>query len=108
MVPAGNKVNRLSSVNHTTKKVHHRIIKDNSNNNEQLQKKRHKGNNVYISKNAKNKHLETFINIIEKLVFKPRNIKRVRSNTTCEEGQHQQFVGMQDKGCRFLLLTNED
>ena len=41
-------------------------VKDNSYNNEQVPKKKHKSNNLYRPKETKNKHLETFIDTIEK------------------------------------------
>ena len=59
--------------------------RDNSNNNEQVSKKKYKTNNLYRSRETKNKHLETFTDAIEKQLFEPKNIKRVRSNLTYEE-----------------------
>ena len=54
--------------------------KDNSNNNEQLPKRKYKTNNLYRSKETKNKNLETFIDRIKNQLSEPKNIKRVRSN----------------------------
>ena len=90
--------------------------RDNSNNNEQVPKKKYKTNNLYRSRETKNKHLETFIDTIEKQLFEPKNIKRVRSNLTYEERKalaelkpmENTVVRVQDKGSRFALLTNED
>ena len=90
--------------------------RDNSNNNEQVPKKKYKTNNLCRSKETKNQHLETFIDTIEKQLFEPKNIKRVRSNLIYEErkasaelkSMENTVVRIQDKGSRFLLLTNED
>ena len=90
--------------------------RDKSNNNEQVPRKKYKTNNLYGSKETKNKHLETFIDTIEKQLFEPKNIKRVRSNLTYEErkalaelkSMENTVVRIQDKGSRFALLTNED
>ena len=90
--------------------------KDNSNNNEQVPKKKYKSNNLYWSKETKNKHLETFIYTIEKQLFEYKNIKRFRSNLTYEErkeltelkSMENAVVRIQDKGCRFVLFINED
>ena len=90
--------------------------KDNSNNNKQVPKKKHKSNNLYRSKETKNKHLETFIDTIEKQLFEPKNIKRFRSNLTYEErkaltelkSMENTVVRIQDKGSRFVLLIYED
>ena len=90
--------------------------RDNSNNNEQVPKKKYKTNNLYRSKETKNQHLETFTDTIEKQLFEPKNIKRVRSNVIYEErkasaelkSMENTVFRIQDKGSRFLLLTNED
>ena len=90
--------------------------RDNSNNNEQVPKKKCKTNNLYRSKETKNKHLESFIDTIDRQLFEPKNIKRVRSNLTYEERKalaelkpmENTVVRVQDKGSRFALLTNED
>ena len=90
--------------------------RDKSNNNEQVPRKKYKTNNLYGSKETKNKHLETFIDTIEKQLFEPKNIKCVRSNLTYEErkalaelkSMENTVVRIQDKGSRFVLLTNED
>ena len=90
--------------------------RENSNNNEQVPKKKNKTNNLNRPKETKNKHLETFINTIEKQLFEPKNIKRVRSNLAYEErkalaelkSMENTVVRIQDKGSRFVLLTNED
>ena len=63
-------------------------MKDNSNNNEQVPKKKHKSKNLYRSKETKNKYLETFIDTTEKQLFEPKNIKRVCSNVTYTEKKH--------------------
>ena len=68
--------NSINSINNT---------RENSNNNEEVPKKKYKTNNLYRSKENKNKHLETFIDTIEKQLFEPENIKRVRTNLTYEE-----------------------
>ena len=76
--------------------------RDNSNNNEQVSKKKYKTNNLYRSRETKNKHLE--------------NIKHVCSNLTYEERKalvelksiENAVVRIQAKGSRFVLLTNED
>ena len=90
--------------------------RENSNNNEQVPKKKNKTNNLNRPKETKNKHLETFINTIEKQLFEPKNIKRVRSNLAYEErkalaelkSMENTVVRIQDKGSRFVVLTNED
>ena len=90
--------------------------RDNSNNNEQVPKKKKKTNNLNRPKETKNKHLETFINTIEKQLFEPKNIKRVRSNLAYEErkalaelkSMENTVVRIQDKESRFVLFTNED
>ena len=86
--------------------------RDNSNNNEQIPKKKYKTNNLYRSKDIKNKHLETFIDTIEKQIFEPKNIKRVRRNLTYEERKAlAELKSMENtvvKGSRFVVLTNED
>ena len=90
--------------------------RDNSSNNEQVPKKKYKTNSLYRSKETKNKHLETFIDTIEKQLFEPENIKHVRRNLTYEEGKAlaelksmgDTVVRIQDKRARFVLLTNED
>ena len=90
--------------------------RDNSNNNEQVPKKKKKTNNLNRPKETKNKHLETFINTIEKQLFEPKNIKRVRSNLAYEErkalaelkSMENTVVRIQDKESRFVLFANED
>ena len=90
--------------------------RENSNNNEQVSKKKYKTNNLYRSRETKNKHLKTFIDTTEKQLFEPKNIKRVRRNLTYEErkalaelkSMENTVVRIQDKGSRFVLLTNED
>ena len=90
--------------------------RDNSNNNEQVSKKKYKTNNLYRSRETKNKHLETFIDTIEKQLFEPKNIKCVRSNLTYEErkalaelkSMENTVVRIQDKESRFVLFINED
>ena len=90
--------------------------RDDSNINEQVPKKKYKTNNLYRSRETKNKHLKTFIDTTEKQLFEPKNIKRVRRNLTYEErkalaelkSMENTVVRIQDKGSRFVLLTNED
>ena len=80
--------------------------------NEQVPKKKKKTNNLNRPKETKNKHLETFINTIEKQLFEPKNIKRVRSNLAYEERKAlAELKSMENtvvKGSRFVVLTNED
>ena len=75
-----------------------------------------RSNSLYRYKETKNKHLETFIDTIEKQLFELKSIKRVRSNLTYEErkalaelkSMENTVVRIQDEGSRFVLLTNED
>ena len=105
------KVNQVIDINTNTSSNN---IKDN--NNEQVLKKKHKSKNLYRSKETKNKHLETFIDITEKQLFEPKNIKSIRSNLTYKEtkaltelkSMENAVIRIQDKGSRFVLLTNED
>ena len=77
---------------------------------------KYKTNNLYRSKETKNKHLETLTDEIKIHPFEPENIKRVRDNLRYEERKplaelkstENTVVRIQDKGSRFVLLTNED
>ena len=89
-------------------------IKDNSNNNKQIPKKKHESNNLYRSKETKNKHIETFIDTIEKQLFE-KNIKRIPINVAYKErkalaelkSMGNAIIRIQNKGSRFDLIRNQ-
>ena len=103
--------------------------------NNELQSARHKTNNkdeennfppqlvktnnfapLYRSNETDNKNLENFIAKIEKDLFNPENVKKVRHNLSKDEkaalkdirNWDKNVVTVQDKGSRFLVLGNED
>ena len=72
-------------------------IKDNNDNNEPVPKKKHKSNNLYISK-------ETKINI-----KKGKESKALERKALAElKSAKNTVVRIQNKGSRFVVLTNED
>ena len=70
-----------------------------------------KGNNLYRSKETKNKYIETFIDTIQKQLFE-KNIKRVPINVTYKErkalaelkSMENAIIRIQNKGSRFDLI----
>ena len=71
---------------------------------------------LYRSKKTDNKDLEMFIKKIEKDLFNPENVKKVRHNLSKNEkaalkdirNSEKNVVRVQCKGSRFVVLDNED
>ena len=71
---------------------------------------------LYRTKETDNKYLEMFIEKIEKDLFNPENVKKVRHNLSKDEKAalkdirywDKNVVRVQDKGSRFVVLDNED
>ena len=71
---------------------------------------------LYRSNETDNKNLENFIAKIEKDLFNPENVKKVRHNLSKDEKAalkdirywDKNVASVQDKGSRFVVLENED
>ena len=71
---------------------------------------------LYRSKETDSKSVEIFIEKIEKYLFNPENVKKVRHNLSKDEkaalkdirNWDKNVVRVRGKGSRFVVLDNED
>ena len=106
-----------SSANNDLQSLQHQISnKDENNNLPPPPVKTNKFEPLYRSKETDNKSLEMFIEKIEKDLFNPENVKKVRHNLSKDEKAalkdirywDKNVASVQDKGSRFVVLENED
>ena len=105
------------SANNKPQSLQHQISnKDDNNNLPPPPVKTSKFPPLYRSKETNNKSLEMFIDKIEKDLFNPENVEKVRHNLIKDEkaalkdirNWDKNLVRVQDKRSRFVVLDNED
>ena len=71
---------------------------------------------LFCSKETKFKGMELFIEALENKLFNPNNIQKLRKNLNKNEkldlkeitSWDDKVIGVQDKGSRFVILSNHD
>ena len=106
-----------SSANNDLQSLRHQISnKDENNNLPPPPIKTNKFSPLYRSKETDTKSMEIFIENIEKDLFNPGNVKKVRHNLSKDvkaglkdiSYRDKNVARVQDKGSRFVVLDNED